>query len=125
MVININKAKAGMILERNVYNENGVVVLNSGKTINDSIIESLRKNGIHTIDVHITKEDELKQLDQDIYTTINEQLKNDSIDSLKNLNINKILENSKKIATNFIKGIAKNRKKRYYIYIDIFIVLID
>lgn len=105
MVIDISRAKEGMVLERPIYNTNGVVILNSGKVINESIINTLNKNGISTIDVKLSKEEELLlQLDKDIYTTINEQLKNDSIESLKNLNISKVLENSKRIVNAILES---------------------
>jgi len=104
MVIDISNAKEGMILESPIYNNNGVVILNRGKVLNKSIINTLNKNGISKINVVFKEENLLSELDKDIYTTINEQLKNDSVESLKNIDIDKILENSRKILTTILQS---------------------
>lgn len=110
MVINMNKVIPGMVLEKPIYNENGVVILNTGKTLNEAIINSLIKNNIKSVDVKLTKEQEqLLKLDNDIYTTINAKLKNDSIQALRNLDIDKILENAKQI----IKAILESKEFSY------------
>ena len=109
MVIDINKVKPGMIVERPLYNMNGVIILNSGKILTESIITNLKNKGIKKIDVQLTKEQELLfQMNNDLYTTINSKLRNDSVDALKELNITKILDSSKKLVEAILKSTEFN-----------------
>lgn len=110
MVISIDRVKPDMVLARPVYNTNGIIVLNSGKVLDESIINSLKRHGIDSVEVTLTKEQEqLLQMNKDIYTTINEQLKNESIDALRKLDINRILNSSKQI----VKTILDSKEFSY------------
>lgn len=105
MILNINNVRPGMITATPILNKNNVIILNAGKELNDSIIAALLKNDIGEIDISLTKEqEELYKIDKDIDTTISEELKIKSINSLKDMNINGILESSQEIISAILKA---------------------
>jgi len=107
MRINIEDAKPGMICEKPILNERNVVIINSGTVLTQNLINGLYKNYIFTLDV---KGEELEQKKEaDIYTTISNELKQKSIESLKQLDIVEIISN----ATEIVNAILNSKDFSY------------
>lgn len=97
MRISIEEVKPGMITLTPVFNNKGVIIIGSKKALTKSLISGLLKNNIKEIEV---EEYQAKPADvgqYDLYTTISDELKRKSINSLKQLNISEIINNANEI----------------------------
>lgn len=106
MRINIEDVKPGMITSAPIFNK-GVFIISSEKELTESLINHLIRNNIKEIEV------EEYQKQYDLYTTISDELKRKSINSLKQLNISEIINNA-----NEIVGAILRSKKFSYNLID-------
>lgn len=94
MWIETINAKEKMVIEEDIKNENGVVILAKGQELKENLIKSLLKHGITEINV----KSKLKE------NTVPIEIRSKAIDALKDLNIKQILESSSKIANSILNS---------------------
>lgn len=94
MWIDTRNAKEKMVIEEDIKNENGVVILAKGQELKEHLIKSLLKHGITQINVK-TK---LKE------NTIPIEIRSKAVEALKELDIKQILESSSKMANSILNS---------------------
>lgn len=109
MRINIEEARPGMVCEKPILNERNVVIINSGTVLTTHLIHGLYKNGIWSLEIENKELEKKEEKKSDLYTTISNELKQKSIESLKQLDIVEIIAN----ATEIINAILNSKDFNY------------
>jgi len=104
MKISASDLKPGMAILKPIYNENNVVIINEGKVLSENLINRILEYNIKEVEVVDFENENINTLTGDIYTTISQKLKNETIESLKKLNVAEIINNAKKIVNTILKS---------------------
>lgn len=88
----IDFVKQGMCLGKNVYDENGNVLLRRGVQISDRMIQILKNKGFQSLCIDNEETKDI-QLDDNIPVEVRQK----AVDSLKNLDLPSIMDSAKKI----------------------------